>query len=174
MAGAVARASRAAASAAAASRRVRAPLADELTSPPGGPALVRWLSRVSLGISAVVIGSWAVLALARYMPLQFVLHEGVARTTGEYLVSGKLLAYGAAACLYVLAFIVYRRLSGSAVLATGLVAAVLCSGTGLEAATTVRGDALPAALQLTAVTLVAARRGGSPRLWVYVPRGRSS
>jgi hypothetical protein len=171
---------------------------DELTSPSGGPALVRWLSRVLLGVSALVFGSWAVLALAhvdddyhvswvagswialaravnhgvlypplydgesfggtRYMPLQFVLHAGVARTTGEYLVSGKLLAYGAAASLYVLAFVVYMRLSGSAVLATGLVAAVLCSGTGLEAATTVRGDALPAALQLAAVALVVVRR----------------
>ena len=195
---AVVRASRAAASAASASRHERPLLVDELTSLSGGPALVRWISRVSLAVSALVIGSWAVLALAhvdddyhvswvtgswiglaravdhgvlypplydgesfggtRYMPLQFVLHAGVARMTGEYLVSGKLLAYAAAASLYVLAFVVYRRLSGSAVLATGLVAAVLCSGTGLEAATTVRGDALPAALQLAAVALVVARR----------------
>jgi hypothetical protein len=49
---------------------------------------------------------------------------------------------------------VYRALSGSAVLAAGLVGAILSSGTGLEAATTVRGDAVPAALQLGALAAV--------------------
>jgi hypothetical protein len=93
----------------------------------------------------------------RYMPLQFVLHAGLARVTGEYLVSAKLFAYASAGALYVLAFFVYKRTSGSWPLALGLVAAVLSSGTGLEAATTVRGDALPAALQLGAVTVVTRR-----------------
>jgi hypothetical protein len=97
----------------------------------------------------------------RYMPLQFVIHAGVARATGEYLVSGKVLAYASAIALYVVAFFIYKRISSSLPLALGLVAAVLSSGTGLEAATTVRGDALPAALQLGAVAAVARRSRGA-------------
>jgi len=93
----------------------------------------------------------------RYMPLQFTAHAGIARLTGEYLVSGKLFAYATAVGLYLVAFFVYRSISRSTVLAAGLVAAVLASGTGLEAATTVRGDAVPAALQLGALATVASR-----------------
>src|SRR4051812_16100421 len=35
----------------------------------------------------------------RYMPLQFVAHAGLARLTGEYLVSAKLFAYATAIAL---------------------------------------------------------------------------
>ncbi|HYZ78783.1 MAG TPA: hypothetical protein VE596_15570 [Gaiellaceae bacterium] len=89
----------------------------------------------------------------RFMPLQFVLHGGVARLTGEYLVSGKLLAYAAAALLLSLTFELARRLSRSTTIALGLVAAILVTPAGLLAATSIRGDALPVALQLGAVTL---------------------
>jgi hypothetical protein len=157
--------------------------------------LVRWLTVGVVAVSALVLASWLVIALAhvdddyhvgwvtgswmalakyvnegvlypplfnghsfggtRYMPLQFVTHAGLARVTDEYLVSSKLLGYASGALLYGLAFSVYRRISGSAWLAMGLVAAVLSSVTGLEAATTLRGDALPAAFQLGAVAVVA-------------------
>ena len=89
----------------------------------------------------------------RFMPLQFVLHAGIARVTGEYLVSGKLLAYAGAIALLALTFELARRLSRSHTLALGLVAAILVTPTGLLAATSVRGDALPVALQLGAVAL---------------------
>src|SRR5438270_41630 len=36
----------------------------------------------------------------RYMPLSFVLHAGLARSTGEYLASGKMLAYDLALILF--------------------------------------------------------------------------
>jgi hypothetical protein len=90
----------------------------------------------------------------RFMPLQLVLHAGVARVTGEYLVSGKLVAYAGATLLVSLTFVLARRLSGSATIALGLVAAILVTPTGLLAATSIRGDAPPVALQLGAVTAV--------------------
>lgn len=93
----------------------------------------------------------------RNMPLQFVIHAGLARMTGEYLVSGKLLAYSSAAALCALLFFICRAISGSSVLAAGLVAAVLSTGTGLLDSTTVRGDTLPAALQLGALHAVTRR-----------------
>jgi hypothetical protein len=155
---------------------------------------VRWLTRAVVALSALVLLSWLVIAIAhiddtyhvsygsgtwialaryvnegvlypslynghafggtRYMPLQFVLNAGFARLTGEYLVSTKLFGYTSGIALYLLAFFVYRRISGSVALAMGLVAASLSSGIGLEAATTVHGDALPAAFQLAAVAVV--------------------
>jgi hypothetical protein len=155
---------------------------------------VRWLTRAVVALSALVLFSWLVIAIAhiddtyhvsfvtgtwialaryvnegvlypslynghafggtRYMPLQFVLHAGFARLTGEYLISTKLFGYASAVALYLLAFVVYRRISKSGALAVGLVAASLSSGIGLEAATTARGDALPAAFQLAAVAVI--------------------
>jgi hypothetical protein len=157
--------------------------------------LTGWFCRGVVAVSALVLASWAVIALVhvddnyrvswvsgswtalakyvsegvlypplydghsfggtRYMPLQFVIHGGLAELTGEYLVSAKLLGYASAAFLYSLAFFIYRRISGSSSLAIGLVASVLSSGTGLEAATTLRGDALPAGFQLGALAVVA-------------------
>ncbi len=89
----------------------------------------------------------------RFMPLQFVLHAGLARLTGEYLVSGKLLAYAGFVVLLALTFVLARRLANSATVALGLLAAILVTRTGSLAGTAVRGDALPVALQLGGVTL---------------------
>jgi hypothetical protein len=93
----------------------------------------------------------------RYMPLQFVLHAGLQHVTGEYIASGKLIVYASSLALFALLFVIARRLSGSAVLAIGLVAAVLGTDTGLSDSTAIRADALPVALQLGAVYLVARR-----------------
>jgi hypothetical protein len=132
-----------------------------------------------------VEGTW--LALARYvnegvlypplfngssfggtrdMPLQFVIHAGLARITGEYLVSGKLLAYTSAVALYALLFVVCRRVSGSWVLAIGLVSAVLSTGPGLSDALAPRADTLPVALQLGALHAVTRRSPSSSRATV--------
>lgn len=97
----------------------------------------------------------------RYMPLQFVLHAGVARLTGEYLVSGKLLAYACSVAVYTLLFVICRNACGSSVLAIGLVAAVLGTGAGWGDSTSLRGDMLPVALQLGALYAVT-RRSASP------------
>jgi hypothetical protein len=163
--------------------------------------VVRWLGLVVVALAAVVLASWALIAVAhindtyainhvsgawlalaryvnegvlypplyngssfggtRFMPLEFVMHAGVARITGEYLVSGKLLAYLSGVGLYALVFFVVRSLSRSTALALGLVAAVVVTQTGLQAVTGVRGDALPAALQLAAVAWVARGARGS-------------
>lgn len=94
----------------------------------------------------------------RYMPVQVVLHGGLAKVTGEYLVSGKLLVYGLFAILLAVLVVVLRRRGCPAPLALGLAGGVLASPAGLYDATAIRGDALPAALQLAAVALVAERR----------------
>jgi hypothetical protein len=100
----------------------------------------------------------------RYMPLQFVIHAGLARVTGEYLISGKLLAYLSAGALYALMFSICRSMSRSSVFAAGLVAAVLSTGAGLLDSTTVRGDTLPVALQLGALH-AATRRSATLSSW---------
>jgi hypothetical protein len=89
----------------------------------------------------------------RFMPLQFVLHAGLARLTGEYVFSANLLAHTSAAILLTLTFLIARRLSSSSSLALGLVAAVLVTETGRKMAFAVRGDALPVSLQLGAIEL---------------------
>ncbi len=94
----------------------------------------------------------------RYMPVQIVLHGGLAKVTGEYLVSGKLLVYGLFAILLAVLVVVLRRRGCPAPLALGLAGGVLASPAGLYDATAIRGDAFPAALQLAAVALVAERR----------------
>lgn len=99
----------------------------------------------------------------RYMPLQFVMHAGLARVTGEYLASGKLLAYASAIALCALVFLICRRISGSSVLALGLVAALLSTRTAFSGSTTVRGDTLPVALQLGALYAITRRSAVSWR-----------
>jgi hypothetical protein len=94
----------------------------------------------------------------RFMPLPIVLHAAVARLTGEYLVSGKLLAYGTMLALLGVMFVLLRRLRCPLPIALGLLAAVLTTGTGLPAAMGLRADTLPLLLQLLAVAAVAGSR----------------
>src|SRR6476646_10465969 len=85
----------------------------------------------------------------------------VSFATGEYLVSGKLLAYCIAVALFTLLYVSLRRIGCRAALSAALVASVLAAPTGLLAAEGIRGDALPVVLQLAALVLVA--RGVSRR-----------
>jgi hypothetical protein len=94
----------------------------------------------------------------RFMPLPIVLHAAMARLTGEYLVSGKLLAYGTMLALLGVVFVLLRRLRCPLPVALGLLAAVLTTGTGLPAAMGLRADTLPLLLQLLAVAAVAGSR----------------
>jgi hypothetical protein len=91
----------------------------------------------------------------RYMPLQFVLYAGVARLTGEYLVSGKALTYALTALLCVELFLILRRIGCSRGVALALTSLVLLNEPGLLAATTIRGDLLPVVCQLAAVLVAA-------------------
>jgi hypothetical protein len=90
----------------------------------------------------------------RFMPLQFLLHGGLAEATGEYLISGKLLTLAVTVALLGLTFVALRRLGAPAWLGLALVALIVPTHTGLTAMTSIRGDALPAALQLGALLAV--------------------
>ncbi|MDP9022192.1 MAG: hypothetical protein M3N57_05710 [Actinomycetota bacterium] len=87
----------------------------------------------------------------RFMPLPIVLGAGVARLTGEYLVSGKVVAYVVGLALLAVLFSNVRRRSGSVPVALLLVAMVPATATGLSALLGLRADALPLLLQLVAL-----------------------
>ena len=91
----------------------------------------------------------------RYMPMQFVLYAGLARLTGEYLVSGKLLTYVLTALLCVELFLILRRIGCGRGIALALTSLVLLTEPGFLAATTIRGDLLPVVCQLAAVLVAA-------------------
>jgi hypothetical protein len=90
-----------------------------------------------------------------YTPLQFVLQAGAESLTGEWIVSGKLLAYALAAGLLALVYQLLRERGGPRSVSAALVAVILLSQAGLFASTSIRGDMLPLVLQLGAVALVA-------------------
>ena len=79
----------------------------------------------------------------RFMPLPVMLHAALSRLTGEYLVSGKLLAVIAMLAVAVVMFVVLRRNDCPVPLAVGLVSVVATTQTGLLAATGLRADSLP-------------------------------
>lgn len=87
----------------------------------------------------------------RYMPLYFVLHAGLARLTGEYVVSGKLLSLSLGVLLAVVLVALLRRVGCGRGPAFALAALVVGSGTGVFACTTIRGDLLPVVCQLAAL-----------------------
>jgi hypothetical protein len=91
----------------------------------------------------------------RFMPLPIVLHAAMARLTGEYLVSGKLLAYGTMLALLGVIFVLLRRMRCPFPIVVGLLAAVMTTRTGLAAGMGLRADTLPLLLQLLAVVAVA-------------------
>jgi hypothetical protein len=101
----------------------------------------------------------------RFMPLPVLLHAAVSRLTGEYLVSGKLLAVATMLAVCIVMFAVLRRSACPVPIAAGLVGVVLTTQTGLLAVTGLRGDSLPLLLQLLAIA-VAANSGSRRATWV--------
>jgi hypothetical protein len=95
----------------------------------------------------------------RFMPLPVLLHAAAAKLTGDYLVSGKLLGYGATAALLGLTYVLLRGLRCPPAIAVALVAMILTTRTGLAAAMDLRADVLPLLLQVLAVAVVARTRG---------------
>jgi hypothetical protein len=89
-----------------------------------------------------------------YTPLEFVLQAGVSFVTGEYVVSGKLLAYATALAMLALIYVLLRRVGCSRLISAALASSVLLAPAGLFAATAIRGDTLPLVLQLAAVGLL--------------------
>ena len=90
----------------------------------------------------------------RFMPVPILLHAGLARMTGEYLVAEKLLAYLSSTLLLAAMFLLLRHAGCPLAPALALPAGVLVTLPGLLAATTVQGDALSVVFQLAAVALI--------------------
>jgi hypothetical protein len=101
----------------------------------------------------------------RYMPGHFVLHAGLARLTGEYLLSGKLITCTATVALLVLLFVSLRRIGCRRSVSFALLGLVVTSNPGFLACTTIRGDLLPVVLQVAALLLAA--DGQTPRRAVF-------
>jgi hypothetical protein len=95
----------------------------------------------------------------RFMPLPIILHGTLARVTGEYLVSGKVLGYAAMIALLVAMVVLLIRMRCRPPIAVALAALVLTTHTGLAAGMDLRADALPLLLQLLAIALVAETNG---------------
>jgi hypothetical protein len=99
----------------------------------------------------------------RFMPIPIVLHGSLARLTGEYLVSGKLLGYAVTLALLATMVVLLRKLRCPLPVALILPALVLTTKTGLATAMDIRADVLPLLLQVLAVWIVVstARRGAT-------------
>jgi hypothetical protein len=91
----------------------------------------------------------------RFMPLPIVAHAAIARLTGEYLVSGRLLSYAATLGVLVLLAMLLRRWRCPTPVLLGLLAVVVGTPAGLSAVMGLRADALALLLQLLALALVA-------------------
>jgi hypothetical protein len=89
----------------------------------------------------------------RYMPLQFVLQAGLARLTGEYLFSGKLLTSMLGLILIAQLFSILRTCKCSSPVSLALCPLVVLTEPGMGALTNIRGDLLPVVLQLAALQI---------------------
>ncbi|HTU17850.1 MAG TPA: hypothetical protein VMG10_07270 [Gemmataceae bacterium] len=97
----------------------------------------------------------------RYMPGYFTAHALLARVTGEYQVSGKVLSLLVMAACWMLVYRILRGAGCSTSLALALAALGPVSSLGLEAASTIRGDALAVLWQLSALAAAAQDRSRS-------------
>ncbi|TVQ31424.1 MAG: hypothetical protein EA376_09970 [Phycisphaeraceae bacterium] len=149
----------------------------------GVGAILAWLFIAGVHISDRrqidhVSGAWMALAMhaneeglypelfdgerygcTRFMPVPIVVHAGLARITGEYIMSGKLLNGLSLAALLGVVCIALRKHNASTPLAIALTGSILLTSPGMLAGTSIRNDALPAALQLIAVLLITRPRG---------------
>jgi hypothetical protein len=91
----------------------------------------------------------------RFMPIPILAMAGLAKSTGEYLVSGKIFAFLSFALLLGVIATVLRSLRCPPFLIVVLMAVPLVTETGLFVAGGIGADALPVALQLVAVMFVA-------------------
>jgi hypothetical protein len=95
----------------------------------------------------------------RFMPLPIILHGGLARVTGEYLISGKVLSYAVMIVLLAVMVVLIVRMGCRPSVAVALAALVVTTHTGLAAGMDLRADALPLLLQVLAIALVAGTGG---------------
>ncbi len=93
----------------------------------------------------------------RWMATPILAHAGLARLTGDYVMSGKLLNALWMAFFLGALIVALRRVKCPIDLAILLSSSLLLTDAGWLAGLSIRNDALPAGLQLTALTLAAAR-----------------
>jgi hypothetical protein len=99
----------------------------------------------------------------RWMPLPILLNAAAARITGEFLVSGKLVALAMMAVLLVLVFRALRGAACPVPLSLALTATILATDQGRNAGVAFGGDVLPVVLQLGALlAATSAWRWGLP------------
>lgn len=148
-------------------------------------AIAHARDRAGIGVAA---GSWIALAWCanhgelypplrdslgnfagtRYMPLHILAHARLARITGEYLFSGRIIGYGSAV-LWIAGIIALARRRGCHWLfACGLAASVMLSPAGVLALCTIRSDSLALSLQLWALWIMT-DRAQTPRDQVLLP-----
>ena len=94
----------------------------------------------------------------RYMPLPFLAHAGLARVTGEYLLSGKLLALMLAVGCCALVYRALRRAGCTVPVALALTSLLPADKVCYLAGTNVRGDLLAVVLQLAALAVATRAR----------------
>jgi hypothetical protein len=90
----------------------------------------------------------------RYMPLSILAHASLARLTGEYLTSGKLLGLLATAGLVIVTFTVLRGIGCRWPWALALSALAIGGVAGFLAGTTIGGEPLPVMLGVIALAIV--------------------
>lgn len=91
----------------------------------------------------------------RFMPLPVLLHAGIARLTGEYLLSGKIASYLTSAIMFGSMFILLKKMGCRNEMAVALTAATAATWAGFQTLLSIQGDALPVVWQLGAIGLVA-------------------
>jgi hypothetical protein len=95
----------------------------------------------------------------RYMPLFFGLHAGLAHFTGEYILSGKLIALALSVVLCIQLYRIVRGFGCGRGVSLALASLGLVTQSGYLVATSIRADLLAVVLQLGAIQV--ARGGGS-------------
>ncbi len=91
----------------------------------------------------------------RQMPFQILAHAGLARVSGEYLVSGKVFGYAVTLALVaIVALILRRRFGVPWWLTIAVVGSIVVANVGLYGTLSIRGHALPIVLQLVALAVV--------------------
>jgi hypothetical protein len=102
---------------------------------------------------------------SRFMPLPLIAHGSVSKITGEYLVSGRIVAYVFAILLCAVLIWLLRRAGSPWPLSVGLVAAVFATRVGVNAVIDLRGDLPALVFQLLAVGIVSSSRRRSAIGW---------
>jgi hypothetical protein len=99
----------------------------------------------------------------RWMPLPILVNAAAARISGEYLMSGKVVALTMMAVLLFLVFRTLRSVACPLTLSVALAGTILATDQGRNAGTTLGGDLLPVVLQLGALlTATSGWRRGLP------------